>query len=73
MILPTKHLSLDKSAIGSAAILLRNLNSGSTVSQLWEGVSDRGIATFDQFVMGLTLLYMLGAVDHRNGRLVRRD
>lgn len=70
MILPTKHLPLDKSAIGSAAILLRSFAAGLTVSELWERVSSDGIATFDQFVMGLTLLYALGIVDHRNGRLV---
>jgi hypothetical protein len=70
MILPTKHLPLDKSAIGSAAILLRRFAAGLTVSELWERVSSDGIATFDQFVMGLTLLYALGIVDHRNGRLV---
>jgi hypothetical protein len=70
MILPTKHLPLDKSAIGSAAILLRSFAAGLTVSELWERASSDGIATFDQFVMGLTLLYALGIVDHRNGRLV---
>lgn len=70
MILPTKHLPLDKSAIGSAAILLRSFAAGLTVSELWERVSADGIATFDQFVMGLTLLYALGILDHRNGRLV---
>jgi hypothetical protein len=69
MILPTKHLTLDKSAIGSAAIVLRGFSDGSTVSELWERVSSEGISTFDQFVMGLTLLYALGVVDHREGRL----
>jgi hypothetical protein len=69
MILPTKHLTLDKSALGSAAIVLRGFSEGSTVSELWERVSREGISTFDQFVMGLTLLYALGVVDHRNGRL----
>jgi hypothetical protein len=73
MILPAKHLSLDKSAIGSAALLLRDFAGTPTVSELWDAVSDRGIATFDQFMMGLTFLYLLGAIDHREGRLVRCD
>jgi hypothetical protein len=69
MILPTKHLTLDKSAIGSAAIVLRGFSDGYTVSELWERVSSEGMSTFDQFVMGLTLLYALGVVDHHDGRL----
>jgi hypothetical protein len=73
MILPTKHLPLDKSAIGSAAILLRNHSRPMTVSELWENVAERGIRTFDQFILGLTLLYTLGAVTYRDGRLVRDD
>ena len=71
MILPTKHLPLDKSALGSAAILLQHMHDKPTVSELWERVSGRGISAFDQFVVALDLLFIVGVVDHRNGRLVR--
>lgn len=71
MILPTKHLPLDKSTLGGAAIVLRNMPDRPTVSELWERVSGQGIPTFDQFVAALDLLFLLGAVEHRNGRLTR--
>jgi hypothetical protein len=71
MILPHKHLPLDKSALGAGAIVLRSLSGSPTVSELWERVAGRGIATFDQFVMALDLLYVVGAVQHRDGRLIR--
>jgi hypothetical protein len=58
MILPTKHLPLDKSALGSAAILLRHHTYPMTVSELWDKVSEHGIRTFDQFTLGLTFLYI---------------
>ena len=71
MLLPTKHLPLDKSALGAAAIVLRSFSGSPTVSELWERVSGHGIATFDQFVMALDLLFVVGAVEHRDGRLSR--
>lgn len=72
MILPTKHIPIDKSAIGSAALVLRALTSPLTVSELWEKVSQSGISTFDQYVMGLTFLNVLGIIDLQEGRVVRR-
>lgn len=69
MILPTKHLPLDKAALGAGAIVLRNLTEPRTVSELWERASSSGISTFDQFVMALDLLYALGAVAQHEGRL----
>jgi ABC-three component (ABC-3C) system Middle Component 6 len=73
MILPTKHLAVDKSAIGAAALVLRSLSGPATVSELWERAADTGIATFDQYIMGLTFLHLLGAVEFRDGRLIRSD
>jgi hypothetical protein len=70
MILPTKHLPLDRSTVGVGAMLLKNLRQPRTVSELWELVTPGSISTFDQFVAGLDLLYLLGAVDHIDGRLV---
>lgn len=70
MILPTKHLPLDRSTMGIGAMLLKNLREPRTVSELWELASHGDVQTFDQFVEGLDLLYLLGAVDHVDGRLV---
>jgi len=69
MILPTKHLPLDRSALGTSGLVLRHLREPQTVSELWERVSDAGVATFDQFVMALDLLYVLGAVEQDEGKL----
>lgn len=71
MLLPTKHLPLDKSALGGSAIVLREFEDGMTVSQAWEAVRASGIATFDQYVAALDLLFLVGVLDHKNGKLVR--
>jgi ABC-3C biological conflict system middle component len=74
MLLPTKHLPTDRSALGSGARLLPVLRERLTVSEAWEQVSRSGtIATFDQFILGLDFLFMLGLVVYREGRLVRND
>jgi hypothetical protein len=71
VILPSKHLPVERSLIGVSAIILRSLTKPATVSELWESASEGGIATFDQFVLGLDLLYALGAVDRFDGRVLR--
>lgn len=71
MILPTKHVPLDKSALGAAAIVLRDLTEGATVSEVWDAASASGVATFDQFVAALDLLFLVGVVAHRDGRVAR--
>lgn len=71
MLLPAKHLPLNRAVIGSAAIVLREFEDRSTVSEVWEAASASGVATFDQYVAALDLLFLLGVVEHRNGMLVR--
>jgi hypothetical protein len=71
VILPSKQLPLDKSVLGAAAIVLRDLASESTVSEVWDAASAAGISSFDHFVRALDLLFLLGVVDHKRGRLVR--
>lgn len=73
MILPTKHLPLEKSALGSGALILRALSRPLTVSELWHRTrGTQGVATFDQLVLGLDFLYALSAIDIADGRIVRR-
>jgi hypothetical protein len=72
MILPTKHLPVDKSVIGASAILLPLVEKDYlTVSQLWNKVLVEEILSFDLFLLGLDFLFILGVIDHRNGRLAR--
>ncbi len=72
MILPTKHVPLERSALGTAALLLPMLGTQPTVSELWEiSVVQETVGTFDQLVLGLDLLYVVGLVKYQDGRLVR--
>lgn len=72
MILPTKHLPLDRTLLAGAATLLGSLRSPATVSATWERVRETSaITTFDRFVLCLDMLHALGLVELRSGRLVR--
>lgn len=73
MILPTKHLPLDRSAIGTAAVILRHLTGAPTVSELWDRATRDGVSTFDQLALGLNLLFVLGVIAESDGRLVSND
>ena len=78
MILPTKHLPVDRSLLGVGAELIALLDAPKTVSGLWADLQERrgpaaGRVTFDWFVLALDMLHALGAVETARGRLVRRD
>lgn len=78
MILPTKHLRIDRSLIYVSYEVLELLGRRTTVSGLWMQIQVRhraegraGEVTFDWFVLALDLLFMLELVEERNGFLVR--
>ena len=72
MILPTKHISQSEALIGVGATLLAHLNEPITVSSLWERLrSVRNVGTFERFVLAANLLYLIGAIDIKDGLLVR--
>lgn len=72
MILPTKHLPLDRALLTASATVLGALRSPATVSATWERVRETtAITTFDRFVLSLDLLFSLGLVKLDEGRLVR--
>ncbi len=77
MILPGKHLQQDRALLGVGAEILSHLDEERTISELWERVrSARGpVATplsFDWFVLALTFLYTVAAVDLVNGMISAR-
>lgn len=79
MILPTKHLPQDRALLGVGAEVLGQLRQPRSVSELWEAVREaRGRSpgsaplSFDWFVLALSLLYAIAAIDHSNG-IVRRE
>jgi hypothetical protein len=74
MILPTKHLSPSRSLLGVGGILLNELHQPLTVSDLWERVRSRpDVTTFDRFVLGLDLIFMMGLIHLDEGYLKRRE
>ncbi len=69
MILPKKQLSLNESLFGFGAFLLQQLDTPISVDDLWEYYKDSYTNkkylikfTFDQFIMTLDYLYMIGAI-----------
>jgi hypothetical protein len=72
MILPTKYIDQDEALIGVGATLLKHLREPITVSGLWErtrGASNVG--NFERFVLAANLLFVLGAIDLREGLIVK--
>jgi len=78
MILPTKHIKLDRSLIGIGAEILSLLDTSKTISALWidlqkrsESIDIAASISFDWFILSLDLLYALGAVEYQRGRIWR--
>lgn len=73
MILPGKHLSPQRALIGVGADILAQLDRPRDVSELWDRVrvvrAGRPAAaiTYDWFVLALTFLYAIRAVDEADG------
>lgn len=74
MILPTKHIPQNEALIGVGATVLAHLSGPMTVSGLWERLrSERNVGTFERFVLATNLLFLIGAIDIRDGLITRRD
>ncbi|WP_374713780.1 ABC-three component system middle component 6 [Symbiobacterium terraclitae] len=79
MILPAKHLALQRSLLGIGGIILRGLGKPQTVSALWERTSAemeerfQTRLSFGHFVLGLDYLFALGLVELHGGLLVRSE
>jgi hypothetical protein len=78
LILPTKRLPEDRALLAIGADVLSILSRPQTVSKVWEemkrGRMARNTSTplpFDWFVLSLSFLFSIGAVDLRDGRLHR--
>lgn len=72
MILPTKHIQQNEALIGVGATVLAHLSGPMTVSGLWERLrSEPNVGTFERFVLASNLLYLIGAIDMRDGLIVR--
>ncbi|MBI2803125.1 MAG: hypothetical protein HYX63_23140 [Gammaproteobacteria bacterium] len=78
MILPSKHLPHDRALLTVGASILRHLSHPVTVSALWEEIprapsvhKTQSPLRYDGFVLALDLLFLIGAIELRDGLLVR--
>lgn len=72
--LPTKHISPERSLLGVGAVILRNLNRERTVTRLWECVrSSPSVGTYERFILALDLLYSIDAIGFEDGLIRRKD
>jgi hypothetical protein len=74
MILPTKHVSLDRSLLGAGAFLLAHIDGPLTTTGLWERAKEAsGIESYGRFVLTLDFLFAVGAIDLVDGLIVKRE
>ncbi len=80
MILPTKHLNQDRALLTVGARILSLLDHPNTVSAVWEELSRSGGSArreralrYDHFVLALDLLYLMSAIEMREGLLSRAE
>lgn len=72
MILPTKHLEVDRSLLAVGANLLESLRSPRTVTSLWEELRKSGQNLgFERFALALAFLYAIGSIEFLEDRLKR--
>ena len=70
MILPTKHLAEHETILAVGAAVLGHLSRPKTITELWDSLrGDRIVGTYDRFILGLDLLYILGAIRFVDGLL----
>ena len=77
MILPKKQLSISESYFGFGGFLLQKLNTPISVDELWEFYKDSYSNkkypvkfSFDQFIMTLDYLFIIGAIRKNEGGLL---
>ncbi len=78
MILPTKHLPIERSLIAIGADIVRLLDEPMSVTNLWLDYQNLNKArttrlTFDWFTLALAMLYSIDAVEQTGNRLRRRE
>jgi hypothetical protein len=73
MILPNKHVSLNKSLLGAGAELLTLIEQPDSVSGLWQRAFQRTeIGSYWRFVLVLDFLFLIGLIDLSEGLIYRR-
>jgi hypothetical protein len=74
MILPTKHVSLGQSYLGSGAEILSQIQRPITLTRLWDRARpDLNGISYERFVLTLDLLFSLGAIEFVDGYLKKKN
>lgn len=78
MIIPTKHTHFSESLLGFGAYLLEKIDSLKTIDSLWNEyqndlLKDRFSAkhSFDNLLLTLVFLHSIGAVEEKDGGVLR--
>src|SRR4051794_9096621 len=67
MILPDKHIGVERSLLGIGALIAQHLDRPRSVTSLWIAVRQQSNSlTFDQFSLALSVLYMIGLINDRD-------
>ena len=70
MILPSKYLQENDALIGVGATLLNLLKEECSLSDLWDRAKHSAdIGSFERFILGLDILFILGAIKEESGRI----
>ena len=70
MILPTKHIPVSQSFLGTGASVLRHMDRPLTLTRLWERVRLSGsVSSYERFLLTLDLLYAIDAIELADGLL----
>lgn len=63
MILPRKHISVDRCLLGTGAQLLQNLDTTRSISDLWHDLHEKKIiTTFETFILTMDFLFLIGSI-----------
>lgn len=72
MIMPTKYLREDETLLGVGAILLKELSSKKSLSELWENSKNiNHIGNFERFILTLDMLFIFGLITMKDNELMR--
>lgn len=72
MIMPSKYIQEDEALLGVGAALIPIIEKLDDFSELWdEAKKVASVGNFERFVLALDLLYLMGLIESKNGRIVR--
>lgn len=72
MIMPNKYVKENEALIGFGGIILRQLSTECSMSDLWEDIKKaKAIENFERFILALDLLFLLGLIEYEGHKLKR--